>query len=372
MIKDCVIIFTGFNQRAVISFIRTLHTRNVDYLLVARSSDDTILDTDYKDSVIAVRQKSQLDLDEILSILTLAKERFRAANYLIAPSTEALNRFLLKNRSLFEKEGFTVPLVSEAMYEMISDKYSFGQICRKHSILVPEESAIFGSLSIPFVAKPVKYFSKNNIAYPPLLILTEEDRDQFVQEYEPSDFYFQKYVNGNCFYLLYYFNKNGEVVKFSQENIAQQPHGKSMVAAVPASIHHNEISLKFERMFQEIGFRGLVMVEIKDDQGDYYMIEANPRFWGPSQLFVDAGMNFFDAFLFDYGIISDLPSFNNPNNDVRYFWYGGICETIKNNEAIVCYSTRFGSFKEVSEDWLKYDIYRRNDSQTIFNKEIIH
>ena len=37
------------------------------------------------------------------------------------------------------------------------------------------------------------------------------------------------------------------------------------------------------------------------------MIEANPRFWGPSQLFVDAGFNLFESFLFDYNIIETLP-----------------------------------------------------------------
>ena len=43
----------------------------------------------------------------------------------------------------------------------------------------------------------------------------------------------------------------------------------------------------------------VVMIEIRINKENYYMIEANPRFWGPSQLFVDFHMTrLFCAWLF--------------------------------------------------------------------------
>jgi hypothetical protein len=36
------------------------------------------------------------------------------------------------------------------------------------------------------------------------------------------------------------------------------------------------------------GFYGLVMIEVKEYDNQFYMIEANPRLWGPSQLILDA------------------------------------------------------------------------------------
>ena len=36
------------------------------------------------------------------------------------------------------------------------------------------------------------------------------------------------------------------------------------------------------------------------------MIEANPRFWGPSQFYHDCGIEFFELFLKDYDIIDSV------------------------------------------------------------------
>ena len=54
------------------------------------------------------------------------------------------------------------------------------------------------------------------------------------------------------------------------------------------------------------------MVEVKHLSNKNYMIEANPRFWGPSQLFVDAGINLFEAFLVDNGLLNKRLTFREP------------------------------------------------------------
>ena len=86
------------------------------------------------------------------------------------------------------------------------------------------------------------------------------------------------------------------------------------------------------------------MVEIKKQINVNYMIEANPRFWGPSQLFVDARMNFFEAFLHDFGFLPENPPPFNFINAIhkKYFWFGGIIEVflrkakIRNFIPIIC------------------------------------
>ena len=61
-----VIIFSGFNQRAVIAFIRTLEKLSVDYAIIACTKNDTIFKTKYKNKVITTRQVLQLDLNDII------------------------------------------------------------------------------------------------------------------------------------------------------------------------------------------------------------------------------------------------------------------------------------------------------------------
>lgn len=101
------------------------------------------------------------------------------------------------------------------------------------------------------------------------------------------------------------------------------------------------------------------------------MIEANPRLWGPSQLFVDANYNFFYAFLNDFycGQI-ELPSYTHCSN-IKYFWFGGIIESYRQNKNLTFYS----NYNEVEllthlNEWLEYDIYKRKDTYKIFKKEI--
>src|SRR5690606_1826134 len=113
-----------------------------------------------------------------------------------------------------------------------------------------------------------------------------------------------EFIAGESFYLLFYFYKNGAAERFSQKNLMQQPSGGSIIAAVTSDFHRGHVALQFEELFRSIQFRGLVMVEIRGQGDRYYMIEANPRFWGPSQLFVDAGVNLFEAFMFDYGLLN--------------------------------------------------------------------
>lgn len=183
-------------------------------------------------------------------------------------------------------------------------------------------------------------------------------------DYPLNSFFYEEFIDGRSFYLLYYFNRKGDVYTFSQENLAQQPHGKSIVAARTSNIHEEEIGKKIEILFQKLGFYGLVMIELRKYNEDYYVIEANPRLWGPSQLFVDSGCNFFEAFLEDNGLVKKHVEFS--ENMSLYFWNGGFCETWKNDEQIQYFNNGNVELFEKYPEWVKNDVYRRNDTKELF------
>jgi hypothetical protein len=111
------------------------------------------------------------------------------------------------------------------------------------------------------------------------------------------------------------------------------------------------------------------MVELKTNKDKNYMIEANPRFWGPSQLFVDADMNFFEAFLHDYGFIDNAPCLYKPKK-TKYFWFGGVHSVLREDSKL---SYHKGNEKELLlhlDKWIHHDIFKRPDTIDIFKREI--
>jgi len=348
-----IVIFSGFNQRAIIAFLRTLEKNQLEYSIIALSSNDPILTTSYKNKVDCIRNCISLDFIDIKNCIDIIKQKTNAEKYIIAPSTEALNRFLLKHRAEFEEMGCIIPLVEKELYEQISDKESFGYLCIQNGINIPEE-VTFSKDNIPFVIKPKKYETDGEIFSP---ILVTDDNIFKSINYNSSISYCQEFLDGKSYYLLYYFAKNGDIVKLAQENFLQQADGKSIIAAKNVDYEMFPETEKFERLFTKLKYQGLVMVEVRIRENRLYMIEANPRFWGPSQLFVDCGRNLFEYFLQDWGF--DVNIEDNIRN-VKYYWTGGLSENTK----------EFESIKEEQDEYIKSDIYNRRDTLNIYKEEL--
>ena len=92
--KKCVLVFSGFNPRSVIAFLRTMESMGVDYAIIAKSEQDDIFLTEYKGKVLAIRDSTALILEDLLLSIKKVKEKHIADEYIIAPTTEALNRFI--------------------------------------------------------------------------------------------------------------------------------------------------------------------------------------------------------------------------------------------------------------------------------------
>lgn len=354
-----ILIFTGYNQRAVIAFLRTLTSLKIDNYFLVAVPDDSIKRTVYADKVVYTRENLDLDIYLFEKIKNLSEME----NLLIIPSTEALNRFILKERAWLEKIGYEIPLVDRNLYESISDKQSFYNLCESIGLPVPGIIPLNTCYTSPFVAKPKKYYNAEGRQFNPIIVKNEIEYENFCRDYPVNDFDIQEYIEGESFYLLFYFGINGETYSFAQQNIAQQPGGKSIVAAITSEIYKEDIAIEYINLFHKCKFTGLVMVELRKKNDTYYMIEANPRLWGPSELFVKAGVNLFIPFLKDNGFISGF-SLNKPNMAARYLWNDGIKETMAKGQQIVMYSKCNEAFYK-DDEWLKWDIYNSDDTMEI-------
>ena len=363
-----LIIFSGYNQRAVIALLRVMKAVQIPFGIVAAGNQDSIFETEYRQDVIEIRSNSKLELEEFIPIFKKIGNRYPQEKFIIAPSTEALNRFFLKNRKVLNECGFTLPLVSEDLYLQLSDKKKFQELCESWGILTPTSFSKLKDCPEAFVAKPISYVNGAGEYLSPVLIKTEAQRSEFIKNYHIDDFYFQEYLEGESYYLLYYFGKEQRVEKFSQKNLLQQAEGKSILSAEPCSLHKEEISEKYEKMLKGIGFRGLIMIEVRKTEKGYYMIEANPRMWGPLQLCVDAKTNILPFFLHDWGLLSKMEPWEKPDCTARYCWFGGIKENLSNGKNISVLSNAEISWKNLLL-FFEHDIYCRKDTMKIFESE---
>lgn len=369
--QNTVLILSGYNLRGIIAFCRFCTKEDIPFYIVAANAKDPILLSAYKKNVISIRSDPSLSVEEFIEFRLMISKNHPSEKTLILPSTEYLNRFLLKKRIQLEKSNFIIPLCSEKLYHQISDKYSFGILCQAYEISIPNEISQPSEEDIPFVAKPKKYFDANNrVAGRPLLILNDKDFHQ-INQISSDEYYYQEFVEGESYYLLYYFDGNGNHSIYSQKNLIQQANGLSIIGAESSDFHHSDISQNYTNLFTETNFRGLVMIEVKVMADRVVMIEANPRIWGPSQLILDSGMDLFHRFAIDYDLLrsKQLPTDFNYKLNEKYFWSGGIVQDQSKNKSVVFHNFTINEFFQNFTNFNKKDIYCKKDSFRIYLNE---
>ncbi|WCO01140.1 hypothetical protein [Psychroserpens ponticola] len=370
--KNVVLIMSGYNNRAVVSFCRFCEKNDISFFIIAMGEDDIINFTEYSKYIILKRKSKALHLDDFLLYKNKIKEKHDIDKLVVLPSSEFLNRFLLDNLTELEENNFIVPLTDEKLYQEVSDKYSFCELCEKNDIRIPKEYRSIDEANIPFVAKPKQYFIDGKITNEkPVLIMNKGDYESFNQQKNKDDFYYQEFVGGDSFYLLYYFSKNGEYSVFSQKNLIQQDNGLSIIGAKSSDFHHNNIADKYADLFVKKGFVGLIMIEVKAFNDEVYMIEANPRLWGPSQLILDANMDLFYKFALDFGLINEEYNYSSIyKEDITYFWSGGIHQDLDNNNQPVFHQYDELSFFNEYQNWVQNDVYLKEDSISVYFSEL--
>ncbi|MCS5488962.1 ATP-grasp domain-containing protein [Algoriphagus limi] len=368
MDSKSVLIFSGNNQRAVIAFCRYAKTEQIPFDIIANGDDDIIFQTSYSQNVLGKRAKNELEIGSLLDYCKKVRQKRNVDIVFILPSTEFLNRFLLSNRRILLENHIEFGLCDEKTYSLISDKYKFSEFCRSTGIPVPKDSFEIPK-KFPFVIKPKLYGQGlSKINEKPILVFSENDLKKIDRLENLSEYYFQEYIDGSSFYLLFYFSKNGGISIFSQENLIQQDAGASMILAQSSSIHNQEITQKFIQAFQKIRFSGLVMVEVKYDGQNFVMIEANPRLWGPSQLILDSNMSLFDDFSLDNGL-KDTRVERAYMPGVFYFWSGGLISNLNEEKTPKFYQYSKDQFYMDYHKLIASDIYLKNDTLKIYLNE---
>ena len=370
--KRAFLILSGYNTRALTAFMRRLSAMNVPFYIIAAYEKDFIFYTKYKKHVRAIRRKKDLLWPDLLSAIRQVRQNSAEEELVLCPSSEYINHFALRHRMQLSEAGVTLPLVSREIYELVTNKEDFSQLCSGNNLEIPKRIKSINESEIPFVAKPKKNIAQGRTLYP-YLVLDKNMLGQFMEEENISDYYFEEYIRrAESYYLLFYISRFGGAVSFSQKNILQQAGGKSIVYARPADLHSKEIGKRYLELLQKKNFSGLIMIELKKRGNQYIMIEANPRLWGPSQLFVDNDQPLFDAFIYET-IFNKKYAGGHQDGPLQkdYLWLGGILQNIALGQKLSRHvNSRKSTARFFSWRALKNEVYLRKDTWPYFFKEL--
>ena len=122
-------------------------------------------------------------------------------------------------------------------------------------------------------------------------------------------------------------------------------------------------------MLQEIGFVGLIMIEVRKVNDDLCVIEANPRLWGPLQLLEDNANSILSEYVKDSLQLGNTPIVaESRNKKENYFWFNGLIETLVKHKRITNFTKDKSILLMVLRNIL-HDVYLRKDTRKIFFRE---
>ena len=366
------LIYSGTNDRAVYALGRVIVRVGATLAIVARGANDKILSGSLARHVISVRENDTLTIEHLLAEVADLRRKLRVARVTIVPISEYFNAFLLANREVLEAGNeCNIPLVDARLYRTLSDKESSGEFFSSRGFNVPRRYR-GGDAAVPFVAKPRENVVDGRSLYP-ILVETEAERASFEAAPDADRYFLQEFVRGRSYYLLGYFASDGRKYVSSQENLAQQPFGKSIVLARTSDFHTRDVAARAIGVLEETGFVGFVMMEFIVSNDTAYFIELNPRPWCRINLCADHSCGIIEAFVGDL-VHRDSSRYPQVGRSRRtnawYAWSSGAIQSLRRHGRVdhrVAGAWRtFGWFLRA----LPGDVYLRGDSWRVFLREI--
>jgi predicted ATP-grasp superfamily ATP-dependent carboligase len=218
-------------------------------------------------------------------------------------------------------EYVRIEIASFENFKIAVNKNETYKFCEEHGILHPKTYHHLEEVEFPAIIKgagevkgkfPVKYVNNADELTHELELLKKTH-----PHLERKDLVIQQRIVGEPygFFCLY---QNGELKRaICQRRIREYP--ASGGHATSAETVHDETLIEMgKNVFDRLNWHGVGMVEYKrTNDGKYYVIEINPKFWTALELHILAGMHF-PEFLVQMDKIKLEPNFT--YSEKRYVW----------------------------------------------------
>ncbi len=349
------LIFSGYNQRAVIALCRYFKSIEYPFTIVACGPKDLIYKTKYADSVLLERKDRLLTTELFLEI-----SKYNRTGFIYLPTSEFLNSFVLKNTEFLKSIGIEPGMPAKDIYYRITNKWSSQELLKNQSNILIPEIYVYGDEKIPCVLRPFRNINNGKVLYP-LICKTSNELNKNKISINCNDYFIQKYIVGQSYYFCSFLTSGGCFEGYWQENLLQQPGGKSMVFARVCENPGIKVD-GLMKIINKSGYFGPLMVEFILYKNEFYFIEINPRFWGPLQLCLEQCPQILDAYVSEWFGIEYFS--DRKESDGFYSWYYGA----KNCKSELKAYPRLEQINNVEEKLFSSDVYSRLDTLALSRK----
>ncbi|MDD2464674.1 MAG: hypothetical protein PHI97_11820 [Desulfobulbus sp.] len=342
----------------MVALCRYFYAVDIPFRLIACHGKDAILNTQWRDHVLLQRENATLNV-QLLKSIASSLRALRLSPFL-CPTSEFLNCFALENHLTLKASGWNYALPEPALYWSLSDKESSGSIIQNLTGLIPPTVQPPNHWKASCILKPKRNVI-NNITLYPILCQTPHELEMALEKIERGDWFSQEWVDGQSFYLCAYLDKFGNFDCYWQENLLQQPGGKSIVLARTTSNPGIDVAALMAGLHGK-GYFGPFMMEImRDRSGQLFFIEVNPRFWGPLNLSLTVCPSLLDRFAMDQGLAPARTLACKESTDCWYAWaFGAFHGHCRRYPAVETFTN-----DEIKLLLLQHDVYAAQDTQPL-------
>lgn len=356
--KKSLLLFSGSNPRAIITLCRFLTRFSVQFSIVSSGHDDAIYQTAYKSKVRLERQDRTLSIELFKNVAKVCE-----GPLVYCPTSEFLNTFVLDNRADLEAIGIESGLPSKQSYCVLTGKRSSQAVFASlPNTRIPTEYDVASAVA-PCVLKPKRNVVLDRVLYP--ILCKDHNELQFALNFvDRTNYFAQQFIEGKSYYICGYISRSGKWVCYWQENLIQQPDGKSMVFARSCTNPGLDESAFFLAV-ASTGYHGPIMSEFIRSGDTLYYIETNPRFWGPLELSTRVCPSLLSLYLLEtLDVPIDVTSTEMAANEgpAYYAWYFGM-----NSNPLKVYPG-LNAETNVRAKIEKYDVYNHIDTSELHKR----
>ncbi|MCI1665111.1 MAG: GNAT family N-acetyltransferase [Atopobiaceae bacterium] len=265
-------------------------------------------------SIFRIEQVGSFAADEVLACVRRIAEASPESHVVLMANTDRLIEVL---ETIHEDlpENVVCPLPNREVFDLMSDKMTFSELCRGHGLDTPETELVRlgqpgkvapSAIGFPCVAKPscsADYAPFLNKGFKKVYYVHDQAQlddlwRRLVEAGFLGDFLVQELIEGDDTYMdsmTIYMGSDGKAHMLGAAQVLLEDHAPTMLGNPVAMIVRPmpELWEKAEALLADAGYRGFANFDIKRDPktGRTLFLEVNPRIGRNSYYNCAAGVN---------------------------------------------------------------------------------